>query len=170
LRAECGPSHAGEAGAALTHPLEGTGLPPPLGSPAARNSRMCSPALAVGEKAHRSTIMPPSPIAMTRNGCDLPVSLKYNDLYFGAPVPTVQNSRSPAAGWPYQTLAKHWEEPRMSGDSSLVLTPMSLDTSLPLNSRATRKQCKSSTVAMSRNGTCNRKPRCGLGSGAVHPL
>ena len=87
LRAECGSSHTGEAGAALTHPLEGTDLPPPVGSPAAHNSLVCSPALAVEEKAHRSTIMPPSPIAMTRNGCDLPVLLKYNDLYFGGARP-----------------------------------------------------------------------------------
>jgi hypothetical protein len=72
-----------EGRAALIQPLNGTDLLPPVGSPAARNIRASRPALAFREKAHRSIIIPPSPIAVARNGCDLSVLLKYKDLYFG---------------------------------------------------------------------------------------
>jgi len=47
---------------------------------------------------------------------------------------------------------------------------MSLNASPELNSRATRKQLKNSTLNMSRNGTCLQEPRCSLDSGAVGVL
>lgn len=77
--------------------VDGTNLPPPVGSPAARNASVVELALAFGEKTHRSTIITPSLVAMPRNEYESPVMLKYKDLYFGVSVPTQQKFRSSAA-------------------------------------------------------------------------
>jgi hypothetical protein len=77
----------GEGRARLDQPLDGATPPSPVGSPAARKGRIFSVALAFGEKAHRLTIVPPSPVAMARNGCDFSVLLKYSDLCVGVPTP-----------------------------------------------------------------------------------
>ena len=124
------------AGGGRAQPLDGTDLPFRVGSPAARNSRIFSSALAFGEKSHRSSIIPPSPIAMPRNGCVVSVLLKYKDLYFGVPIPTPQHSRRSEAESPHQALSLHW----MSRDYPVTVlffsSSMSLITSSPLNSRA----------------------------------
>jgi hypothetical protein len=105
----------------LIQPLKGSGLPPPAGSPAVRDKVSFIVAFAFGEEIHRSTIMPPSPAAIARNRCDLPVLLKYKDLYFGASVSAQLNSRSSEVVCPYQTLTHYLDEPKLSGDSSFDL-------------------------------------------------
>jgi len=55
---------------------ESSGLLPAAGSPSVRNSPIFSLALAVAETAHRSTIIPPSSVAMARDGSDLAVLFK----------------------------------------------------------------------------------------------
>jgi hypothetical protein len=44
----------------------------------------------------------------------------------------------------------------------LFLVPNEFDTFSFAEFVGTRKQCKSSTVILSRNGTGSRKPRCGV--------
>ena len=138
--------------AAFTQPLNGTDLLPPVGSPAARIVGACRLALAFGEKAHRLIIIPPSSIAAARNGCDLSVLLKYKDLYFGVPIPTPQHSRRSEAKSPHQALSLHW----MSRDYPVTVlffsSSISLITSFSTEFAGTRKPCKNSTVAPSRNG------------------
>jgi hypothetical protein len=90
------PRGLGEGRAASIQPLQGDGLLPAVGSPGVRNVGRFSSAPELEGKAHRSTIMPPLPPAMARNGCDLSDMLKYKDLYLGVPVPTLQYSRSSA--------------------------------------------------------------------------
>lgn len=140
------------AGGGRAQPLDGTDLPFRVGSSAARNSRIFSSTLAFGEKSHRSSIIPPSPIAMPRNGYVVLVLLKYKDLYFGVPIPTPQHSRRSEAKSPHQALSLHW----MSRDYPVTVlffsSSISLITSFSTEFAGTRKPCKNSTVAPSRNG------------------
>jgi hypothetical protein len=166
LTCRCGLKRASrirEGGAALTQPLNGTDLLPPMGAPAARDVRACRLALAFGEKAHRSIIISPLVHCAARNGCDLSVLLKYKDLYFGGPSPLHSIHEAQQQDDRYRTLARNLDKPRLSGDSSLVSHPDEFDTFSSTEFVGTRKQRKSTTDILSRNGTDSRKPRYDLG-------
>ena len=159
------------AGPARTYRPDGTGLPPGAGSPAARNSRVFSRAPAVGEKAHRSTIMPPSPVAMARDRCDLAVLLKSITSTSRYPSPPhrideVQQQTRRIKLLQYTGTSRDYPVTVL-----LFSSPMSWNTS-PSTEFAgnTRKPCKTSTVVVGRNALHNRKPRWGLGSRAIHGM
>ena len=127
-------------------------MPSTVGSPVARVADIFSLALAFREKAHRSTIIPPSPVARLRNGCTVSVLLNTKTSTSGAPITTAQKSRSSDEGRSLQTLSQCLDEPRLSDDSSLVLILDEFEHVPPsLNSRATRKRIKNSTLSMVRN-------------------
>jgi len=71
----------------VAQPRDDTDVPSPVGSPVARNAGIFSLALAFREKAHRSIIMPPSPVARCRNGCIVSVLLSTKTSTSGRPLP-----------------------------------------------------------------------------------
>jgi hypothetical protein len=116
--------------------------------------------------SNRSTIIPPSPIAMAHNGCDLSVLLKYKTLPRGCPY-ALYSSQEVQQRTAIQTLTQNCDETRLSGDSPPFLIVMSLKTPLHQIRGKPWKPRKSTTCLLRRNGTSPRKPRCGLGSDAI---
>ena len=111
------PRRRGQADAALGQPLEGANLVPPVGSPAARNARIFTLALALGEKTHRSTMVPPLPIAIGSQQTRLFRRVEVlRPLLRGAHhhrIEFTKSRRRLIASSSYQYL----DEPRLSGDS-----------------------------------------------------
>lgn len=160
-----------QARVALFQPLYGTGLPRRVGPPAARNTRPVSSARAVGETAHRSAIaMPPLVHCDHTQRMRRSVLLKYSDLYFGGPLPPHSSHEAQKQDRRTKLLRCTWMSRNYPLIVLLLSAVMSLNVSPELNSRATRKQSKNSTLIMRRNGTWPQEPRCCLDSGAVRAL
>lgn len=163
---------AGEqARAASVQPLCGTGLPPRVGPPAARNARRVSSARAFGETAHLSAIaMPPSSIARSHaTEATFRVVEVLRPLLRG-PLPPHRSHEAQKQERRTKLLRCTWMSRNYPLIVLLLSAAMSLNASPELNSRATRKQLKNSTLIMRRNGTWSQEPRCCLDSGAVRAL